>query len=123
MQFRYSPEDELSIGKSIILKKLVSNYIIGVFHRYRLIGMGGLGFLPGSKLSHRSLIWGIYINGGFRSKGTSKIILDSLISQAESLGSESLLLTVVSNYNIAINLYENMGLGSMRWVKKLKIIR
>lgn len=79
MQFRYSPEDEISLGKPIISKKLVSDYINGVFHGDRLIGIGGLGFLSGSKLSHRSLNWAMYINEDFISKGILKLILDSLI--------------------------------------------
>ncbi|WP_413503138.1 GNAT family N-acetyltransferase [Serratia proteamaculans] len=109
MQFRFSPEDEVSLGKELISRKLESDYVIGAFYDNHLVGIGGLGVLFGSKLKHRALIWGMYVTKEFRSKGISKLIVDSLVSQANLLHIESLLLTVVSENNVAMNLYEKSG--------------
>lgn len=51
----------------------------------------------------------MYVTKAFRSKGISKLIIDSLVSQANLLHIESLLLMVVSENNIAINLYRKSG--------------
>lgn len=109
MQFRFSPEDELSLSYEQIRNKLESDYVIGAFHETRLVGIGGLAACQGSKLKHRSLIWGMYVTKEFRSQGISKLILGALVAHAYLSGAESLLLTVVSDNEVAINLYEKSG--------------
>jgi ribosomal protein S18 acetylase RimI-like enzyme len=108
-EFRFSPEDELSISRENTVKRIKNEFIVGVFNGADLIGIGGCTPCSGSKLNHRALLWGMYVSTDYRGMGLSNKIVESLLSEATRIGMETILLTVVNENDIAIGLYKKWG--------------
>jgi len=85
--------------------------------RYALFGgfidgtlCGIVGFLPlkNPKISHKGLIWGMYVKEEARGSGLAEKILDAVVDYARG-EVEQLLLSVIEDNGRARRFYEKMG--------------
>ena len=82
-----------------------NTYYLGLFD-VGLVGYGGLSTIPGS---YTSDIQTIGIATSQRGKGLGKKLMLELLDRAKSLGSESVLLEVRADNEVAIGLYRSLG--------------
>jgi RimJ/RimL family protein N-acetyltransferase len=82
----------------------------GTFERENLIGLVALGRENMSKLSHKALIWGMYVAPEFRGKGVARALLDEVLALARSVPEITQVnLAVNANNTAAIHLYTSAG--------------
>jgi RimJ/RimL family protein N-acetyltransferase len=108
-EFRFSTEDELAIPMSALRARMETDFIVGAFVGDELVGIGGLTRQAGSKLSHRALLWGMYIKAAHRRSGLSDTMMQTLLDFAEQSEIESVILTVVSHNEVASRFYSRWG--------------
>ena len=108
-EFRFSPDDELVNPLDMVRSRLKTDFVVGAFAENKLVGIGGLSRQVGSKLSHRALLWGMYVKADHRGSGVSDMLMQALIDFAERSGLESVILTVVSDNVPANRFYGRWG--------------
>jgi ribosomal protein S18 acetylase RimI-like enzyme len=108
-EFRFSPADELAIPLDTVKARLDADFVAGAFVDDELVGIGGLTRLAGSKLNHRALLWGMYVNAAHRGSGVADQIMQALIDFATKAGIESIILTVMSENETACRFYRRWG--------------
>ncbi len=108
-EFRFSPNDELAIPLDMVRERLKTDFIVGALAGGKLVGIGGLSRQVGSKLSHRALLWGMYVKAAHRGSGISDMLMQALIDFARRSGLESIFLTVVSDNVAASRFYCRWG--------------
>ncbi len=96
-------------------KKLVDNedsFIMGAFDGTALIGVTGFYRYEGEKVSHKGVVWGVYLIPEYRGKGIAKSLLLEVIAKAKKLRAIELLHLGVNPApsNIGtVKLYESVG--------------
>lgn len=85
--------------------------IVGAFDAHgRLVGAAGLVRNPKKKLSHRALVWGVYVTPSARGLGLAREILTRIIEVARTWpGVTSLALSVSERAESAQRLYPRLG--------------
>ena len=123
--FGSSYEEEKELAASTIEGRLTvraDRGPFGAFEKGTLIGLIGLGRENQTKLSHKAVIWGMYVTPEARRKGIGRALLLEALSFARSVpGIKQVNLCVNANSTSAIRLYESAGfksfgheLGAMR---------
>jgi RimJ/RimL family protein N-acetyltransferase len=82
----------------------------GAFENESLVGLVALGRDDMKKLSHKALVWGMYVSPEFRGKGVGRALLLKALSLARSVPQViQVNLCVNANNASAIRLYESVG--------------
>ena len=82
----------------------------GAFKNEELIGLVALGRENFKKLSHKALIWGMYVAPAARGQGIGRALLSEALSLARSVPEiQQVNLCVNANNANAIRLYESVG--------------
>jgi RimJ/RimL family protein N-acetyltransferase len=95
-----------------LAKRLVSSpdhFVIGCFHREHLIGMAGLARHPRTKLRHKALIWGVFVEPTFRNQGVARAILQEIIRRAKVIDELKQVNLNVASGTAASRLYKSLG--------------
>ena len=93
----------------VVATRLNREYVVGTFRNLELVGIGGLSRLTGAKLSHKALLWGMYVREEARGGRMGDAIVAALLDHAVAEGIESVVLTVASDNDRARRLYERWG--------------
>lgn len=99
----------MALSKDSVIERLKFDFVVGSYDAGTLIGMGGLTRFTGSKTSHRTLLWGMYVRPQYRGRGVANKIMNALIQHAKDIGMEQIILTVVSENIAAIHFYKKWG--------------
>jgi ribosomal protein S18 acetylase RimI-like enzyme len=114
--FGSSYEEEKDFPASIIEDRLAvraDRGAFGAFDNETLVGLIALGREGHVKLSHKALIWGLYVRPEARQKGIGRALLQEVLSLAVSVpGIKQVNLCVNANSTGAIRLYESVGFKS-----------
>lgn len=82
----------------------------GAFENENLIGLVALGRENMQKLSHKALIWGMYVAPDYRGKGIARALLDTALTLARSIPEITQVnLAVNAKNTAAIHLYASAG--------------
>jgi ribosomal protein S18 acetylase RimI-like enzyme len=82
----------------------------GAFEHENLIGLIALGRESHDKLSHKALIWGMYVRPEFRVRGVGRALLVEALALARSVPQMiQVNLCVNANNAAAVRLYESVG--------------
>jgi ribosomal protein S18 acetylase RimI-like enzyme len=82
--------------------------IFGAIQNNQLVGCAGFFICPLSKMSHRGVVFSMYIKNGYRGKGIGDALLKAVIAHAKD-GVMQLHLTVVTTNQMALKLYQKNG--------------
>jgi len=111
--FGSSYEEEKDFSASIIEGRLAmrsDSGPFGAFERDNLVGVVALGRESMNKLSHKGLIWGMYVKPEYRGKGVARALLAEALSLARSVPElKQVNLSVNAGNTGAIHLYESLG--------------
>ncbi len=89
------------------------DFVLGAFEGSKLVGMAGFYREQQEKLSHKGVIWGVYVTPACRSRGIARVLLTQIISITKGLsGLAHLKLTVVTTNMAAFALYTELGFKS-----------
>jgi RimJ/RimL family protein N-acetyltransferase len=108
-EFRFAPEDEADLSLDRVRARLVGEFVVGGFVDGELVGIGGLARETCSKLSHKGLLWGMYVREVARGTGLAAAIVERIMEHARREGVEQILLTVAAHNLGARRLYERWG--------------
>jgi len=106
--FRYAPEDESNLPRSEAAARFERDYVLGAFHKAKLVGIGGVAWSGGAKTHHKALLYGMYVEPAHRGAGAANEIMRNLMAAARRRV-EIVLLTVVSDNLRARRFYERWG--------------
>ncbi|MBA2684014.1 MAG: GNAT family N-acetyltransferase [Gemmatimonadaceae bacterium] len=108
--FRYSERDDAAIATSVWATRLDQDFVVAAVDdgNDEMLGVGGFGRFSGAKLSHKGLIWGMYVRSSARGSGASNAIMEGLIAHARS-EVRQLQLTVMADNDRARRFYERHG--------------
>ena len=81
-EFRYAPEDEADTPLAEVAARLARDFVVGVFEGDMLVGIAGLTRLSGVKISHRALLWGMYLRAEFRGQGGADMLMSAILDHA-----------------------------------------
>lgn len=111
--FTASPGDDVGCDPVKLAARLLEpgQAIVGAFDTSgRIVGAAGLARNPRKKLSHRVLIWGVYVTPSARGLGIARDVLTRSIELARSWpGVTSLALAASERAEVAIRLYQRLG--------------
>ena len=114
--FGSSYEEELAFPASVIEGRLAVKSDRGPFGAFQggeLIGLVAIGRENLSKLSHKALVWGLYVKPEHRRGGIAKALLLEALSFARSVpGVSQANLCVNAENTGAIRLYESVGFNA-----------
>ena len=88
--------------------RLTRNAIFGGFFRDRLVGVAGFYVLASTKLSHKGVLWGMYVTPEARGSGLAAALVETLLEHA-CKEVEQVQLTVVTSNPRARRFYQRMG--------------
>lgn len=106
--FGSSYEEEVLYTEENWKKILENNYIFGIFIENELVASACYAPFSNIKGKHRGIVWGVYTKSTYRKKGFSKILMQKLISHAQSKVMQLHLSCTTTNQN-AFDLYEKLG--------------
>lgn len=87
------------------------NFVVGAFDGQRLVGTVGFRREEQRKARHRGRIWGVYVTGAMRGKGTARRLMQAAIEKASGMpGIEQIELTIAAGQAAAANLYRSLEL-------------
>lgn len=114
--FSSSYEEERDTPLAAVAEQLTAQperFVIGAFENGRLIGIAGLHREEQAKLSHKAVLWGVYVAPDARKRGTGRKLLARGIEEAASMpGLTQINLSVNSANAAALALYEGLGFSS-----------
>ena len=73
-----------------------------------VVGTAGFYILSGPKMSHRGVLWGMYVSPTHRGQGIGRKLIEAVINHARERV-EQIHLQVVTTNSAAYNLYRSMG--------------
>lgn len=86
-----------------------NSFVLGAFCP-DLVGVAGFFRKQGVKSRHKGTIWGVYVDPSYRGRGISRELMKTAIDRARQIPDlESLILTVVTTNQAALNLYQSLG--------------
>ena len=83
--------------------------VYGAFENRELNGMVGLVRATKLKQRHKAMIWGMYVQRGFRRAGVGRALLNAAIDQARAWSVDQVQLSVAESASAAKALYESVG--------------
>jgi ribosomal protein S18 acetylase RimI-like enzyme len=101
-------ERESSESLQYFVDRLERNVVFGGFFGDSLAGVAGFYRQEGIKMSHKGVLWGMYLKPEARGSGLAPILVERLLEHA-SQEVEQVQLTVVASNPRAIRFYERMG--------------
>ncbi len=121
--FASSYEESVNQSMQSVLERISEtddNYIIGAFHNNdNLIGMSGFIRDKRLKLSHKGLIWGVYVTANYRQRGIGKKMIEEIITRAKTLnGLTQINLSTMATNEAGIRLYQSFGFQTYGVEKK-----
>ena len=111
--FSSSREDELARTPEEHVQRIAGGPMLqafGAFDGDRLVGFAGLRREPLRQLSHKALLWGVFVDVTHRGKGVARRLVAACIALAEN--DPAILqvhLSVNAENNSARQLYESLG--------------
>jgi ribosomal protein S18 acetylase RimI-like enzyme len=109
--FRVAYEDERALPLDTVAERLSASYTLGAFMETKLVGIGSLAPVAGTKLRHKALLYGMYVRREVGGSGLGEAIIRAILSHERSCY-DSVQLTVAANNARARSLYERCG---FRW--------
>lgn len=113
LSFASSYEEERDLPASKIEDRLAikpDSGIFGAFEGEVLVGLVALAREDMKKLSHKALIWGMYVKPAFRGRGMARALILEALSLARTVPELRQVNLCVNARNIsAIQLYQSMG--------------
>lgn len=89
---------------------LADEIVLGAFVDGRLVGVTGLSFETREKLRHKAILFGMYVDSGFRQQGIGRRLVDAALACARSRPDIKVVkLTVTQGNQAAQALYERCG--------------
>ncbi|WP_394250494.1 GNAT family N-acetyltransferase [Vibrio profundi] len=86
------------------------SFIVGTFVNGELVAIAGFSRGHKKKTSHKSYLWGVFVDLSYRGKGMATDLLQFILSEFENLdGVDQIQLTVGSENKEAIGLYQKLG--------------
>ncbi len=111
--FSSSREDELARTPEEHAQRIAGGPLhraFGAFDGARLVGFAGLRRDPMRQLSHKALLWGVFVDVQQRGKGVARRLVNACIEQAETDPAiMQVHLSVNAENNSARQLYESLG--------------
>jgi ribosomal protein S18 acetylase RimI-like enzyme len=101
-------EKELNEPRVHFLERFNRNALFGGFVSGKLMAIVGFYPLEGPKLSHKGVLWGMYVRPESRGSGLATALVESLIEYARE-HVEQIQLTVVASNPRALRFYRRMG--------------
>lgn len=111
--FSSSREDELARAPEEHARRIAGGPMqraFGAFDGERLVGFAGLRREPLRQLSHKAMLWGVFVDTPQRGHGVARRLVHACIEQAER--DPAILqvhLSVNAENNAALRLYESLG--------------
>ncbi|MDN2710300.1 GNAT family N-acetyltransferase [Janthinobacterium sp. SUN118] len=111
--FSSSREDELARTPDEHVQRIAGGAMqraFGAFDGERLVGFAGLRREPMRQLSHKALLWGVFVDVAYRGQGVARRLVNACIALAEH--DPAILqvhLSVNAENNAALRLYESLG--------------
>lgn len=110
--FSSSYDEEVNRSLDMIEKRLGDQaaQTFGTFDRDgELIGMATLYREQHVKNDHKAHLYGMYVSPEYRCQGLGKDLLEKVVAQARGLGLRQINLSVNSDNDAAVRLYESFG--------------
>ena len=82
--FRSALADDLKQSDESWRQRLERDFVVGVEARGTLAAIGGFAQLTGAKVSHKGMIWGMYVAPEARGTGAADQIMVALIAHART---------------------------------------
>jgi ribosomal protein S18 acetylase RimI-like enzyme len=101
-------EKESAEPLQVFIDSLARNAIFGSFFGDRLAGVAGFYIMPGPKMSHKGVLWGMYVVPEARGSGLAAALVETVLAYAGKEVEQVQLTVVVSNPR-ARRFYERMG--------------
>jgi len=87
-----------------------TGFVLGAFDGDRLIGVTCLWRQTGRKVTHKAVLWGMYVTGDYQGKGVGKQLVAELIKRARTIkGLDVINLSCATVNERARKLYEGCG--------------
>ena len=100
--------------------RITQGNVFGAFVGDELAGVAGCWPQEGPKVSHKALLWGMYVRPAARNRGLGRRLVEAVVNHA-STRVEQLQLGVVSANEAAHGLYRSMGFSEFgREMRALK---
>ena len=110
-EFRYAPEDEADMPLAEVAARLARDFVVGVFDGDTLVGIAGLTRHGGVKISHKALLWGMYLRAEFRGRGGADMLMSAILDHARGRV-EIVTLTAMSDNPRALAFYRRWGFAA-----------
>jgi RimJ/RimL family protein N-acetyltransferase len=113
-------ERENTMPLSWFEERIVKGNILGAFAGGELQGVAGSWPQEGAKVSHKAVLWGMYVRKPARRSGLAQRLVEAVIAHASG-HVEQLLLSIASDNEPAHRLYKKAGFSEYgREIKALK---
>ena len=114
LAFTSSADEHRSASVDDVARRLGADapesFVLGAFDAGKLVGMVGFAREKRHKIRHKGLVWGVYVDGGFRDQGVGRQLLSELLRRAcLQPGLEQIQLTVGVEQAAARRLYASLG--------------
>jgi RimJ/RimL family protein N-acetyltransferase len=111
--FRYSEAEDAAIASDVWAARLDRDFVIAALRDESdtIAGVGGYSRFAGDKLSHKGLIWGMFVRSEARGSGAADAIMEALVAHAR-LEVRQLQLTVMADNARARRFYERHGFAA-----------
>lgn len=106
--FGSSFEEESNLSDAEFEQNFKKSTIFGAIQNNQLVGCAGFFICSLSKMSHRGVIFSMYIQNGYRGLGIGDALLKAVITHAKNRVMQ-LHLTVVTTNQTALKLYQKNG--------------
>jgi ribosomal protein S18 acetylase RimI-like enzyme len=101
-------EKESAESVQYFVDRLARNVVFGGFFDQSLVGVAGFYKQEGTKMSHKGVLWGMYVKPEARGSGVAAALVEALLEHA-CKEVEQVQLTVVVNNARVRRFYERMG--------------
>lgn len=109
MNFRGAAADDAALSEAAWRDRLARDHVYAVAAGGEWLAVGGLTRVPGQKLDHKGLVWGMYALPTARGTGAAAGILDKLEEAGRAMGLRQLQLTLMADNLRARRVYERHG--------------
>ena len=89
-------------------ERLDNSDVFGAFRGSELVGVAGFAVYEGAKDAHKGRLWGMYVRSDARRGGVGRRLVEAVLDLARQRV-ELIQLSVVSDNEAALRLYESLG--------------